>query len=98
MTYIVYIGKRHYQIAYLDTINILVSMQPAAMVAINILDDTKFNDDRTLSITLISEPDDMAVPHNITINETTVIIENDDPPGRLESSMSIEIFCGLTFY
>ena len=93
-----YLGEQHYQIAFLNAINILVSVQPAAMVAIYILDDTEFNEDRTLSITLLSEPDDMAVPHNITINETTVIIENDDPPGRLESSMSIEIFCGLTFY
>ena len=77
-----YLGERHYQIAYLNTFNVLVSVQPAAMVALYILDDTEINKDRTLSIKLISEPDDMAVPYIITMNETTVIIENNDPPGR----------------
>ena len=50
------------------------------MVTLHLLDDNKFNEDRTLSVTLTSQP--YSVPINITINETTVIIENNDPPGR----------------
>ena len=61
--------------------NILVGILPEGMVILEIIDDQIVNEDRTLSLTLTANPG--SPPVLITINETVVIIEDDDPQGKL---------------
>ena len=75
--------SQHYDIAFLNNPNVLIGVLPTGMVILDILDDMEFNEERTLSLMITMTSSFSSVPVDITINETTVIIENDDALGRL---------------
>ena len=73
----------HYAIGFMNNPNVLVGILPEGMVILDILDDTMINEDRTLRLTLTSNPGNPA-PVNVVINETLVIIEDNDAPGKFK--------------
>ena len=70
----------HFIIVFMNNPNILVGTVPENMVILDILDDMIINEDRTLSLTLTSNPS--SAPVDIIINEAVVIIEDNDGPGK----------------
>ena len=60
--------------------NILLGILPEGMVILGIFDDEIVNEDRTLSLTLTSNTPNP--PVLLIVNETVVIIEDDDAPGK----------------
>lgn len=72
--------SQHYEVSFLVNPNILVGIVPTGMVILQTIDDLVVNEDRTLSLTLTD--DFGSIPINITINETVVIIEDNDAVGR----------------
>ena len=81
-SYFVFLVSDHFNIVFMNNPNILVGLVPQSMVTLEILDDMIINEDRTLSLTLSFNLG--TLPVNIIINETVVIIEDNDGPSKFK--------------
>jgi hypothetical protein len=62
---------------------VLASFQPMGQIQLDPIDDTEINGDRSLLLTLTPNPMLSVVPFLVTVNESVVIIEDDDALGEL---------------
>jgi hypothetical protein len=62
---------------------VLASFQPTGSIELAPIDDTMVNGERSLLLTLTPDPMFNIIPFIITVNESVVIIEDDDALSKL---------------